>query len=267
MYPKPRPYLSPLRKRLPGERRAVTIGIGFSCSDGIVLCADRQMTGAGGFKFEQSKISGGGRDHWMILFTYAGDPDAAKVMLRKTCRQITAEMRKAKSDFKTIQAEKARAALEKIFADKHTKGLQTLIGIRFDTSECYLFKTNERKVVEGFTEYIGGGDSSALRYLCDFLFTGQVRDFTVDEASVIGSYIVSVANRYIDGCSGGPDVTSIRKSDGSVTDNSGGVFPAQKISFSYCEEQIGKGLRELLWSGGTKEIVVQASSRPDNKAS
>ncbi|MFY9907853.1 MAG: hypothetical protein WAK62_22060, partial [Terriglobales bacterium] len=151
-------------------------------------------------------------------------------------------------------------ALEKIFKNKSSKGLQTLIGIRLRRN-FYLFKTTHHKVVEGFTDWIGSGDSSALRYLCDFLLQTRL---SVQEAHVIGSYIVSVANRYVDGCSGGPDATTIY-SDGTIGENSGGPFLNSKARFISCEEQVGKGLRELLFSGGDKNLIIQSASLGSKK--
>ena len=106
------------------------------------------------------------------------------------------------------------------------------------------------KVVQGYSEYIGSGDSSAIRHLSDFL----PRDnYTVDEASVLASYLVSVANRYIDGCSGGPDICVLNM-QGQISHGTGGVFPDQEARFRHCEVEIGKELRALLLRGGkTKE--------------
>jgi hypothetical protein len=119
-------------------------------------------------KFEDSKIFRADWDQMNMIFSYAGDPDAARVMFRNICRQLWQEILKGACR-ELSQAEAARSALETIFRDRDSKGLQTLIGLKFHPFNYYLFKTSNKKVVEGFTEYIGGGDGSALRYLCDFL--------------------------------------------------------------------------------------------------
>jgi len=247
---------SPYHKRFAASK-AVTVAIGFCCEDGLVMCADRQITSVTGFKSEKRKIF---RATWWdlsILFSYAGDPDAAHVLFGKIRENFHSEFGKSRA---RSTAYKARAALEKIFTNRHAKRLETLIGIRFrEDSSFHLFRTSGHKVVEGDMEHIGCGDSSALRYVSDLLLTGMP---AVTEATILGSYVVSVANRYVDGCSGGPDITAINK-DGSIGEGTGGPFFKTKERFLSCEQQIGKALRELLLSGGTHNITI---NKPHTKA-
>lgn len=223
----------------------MTIGVGFLCSDGIVMCADRQITGEGGFKCEERKISRAFCDEYSLVFTYAGEPDASRVMYGKIQERFTAEFRKVKA--RSVR-DRARFALENIFKNRHAKGLWTLIGIKFrNPSSFHLFKTAGHKVLAGRPmEHIGGGDSSVLRYVCDVLLAGH---HTVNESAVLGAYVVSVASRYVDGCGGLPDITSICES-GTIAEGSGGPFTNTRERFSRCEEKIGKMLRDLLLSGG-----------------
>src|SRR5271157_3166927 len=245
--PEPRLHIKP--ERLSGRRKAVTIGVGFLCTDGVVICADRQLTGDAGYKFDESKLFHSIWTHRRLVFSYAGDPDAAQIMFRETNDNLDAEMAKIKSG---SHSHKAHTALQRLFNNNHAKGLQTLIGLRFEHSPCSLFKTSDKKVVEGLRECIGAGDGSAIRYVCDFLLRGNL---TVHEAEIIGSYIVSVANRFVDRCSGGPDVVAIH-SHGGISESTVGVFPMQQEVFLRCEEQMGKAFRELLFSGGTKGIIT-----------
>jgi hypothetical protein len=55
----------------------VTIGIGFKCIDGIVICADTQITVPESHTYYAPKIWDD-RDpdnRWSLVFTYAGSPD------------------------------------------------------------------------------------------------------------------------------------------------------------------------------------------------
>jgi hypothetical protein len=235
----------------------VTIALGFLCPDGIVLCSDRQMTDSGaGLKYQKSKLS------WMsglfvpgieleVVSAYAGDPEAAKIMRTEIRERLGSEI--AKSKIVGFQAPAARKALERIFNNKNAKCLQMLVGIRFSSSEMCLFKTSGKKVLDARTEYIGSGDCSALRYLADVLLPSFIT--SIYQAQVLGSYLVSVANQYVDGCGGGPDIYTINR-DGMMNDSSGGVFPDEKARFGYCETEAGRGFRELLFSGGTKALQV-----------
>jgi len=179
-------------KQLPLKRiAAMTIGVGFLCPDGIVLCSDRLHSGQG-YKFQQSKIFSIQRQDYSFIFSFAGDPDSARMMFEKTrdaMRMVTVQRDESVKDV-------VKQTLEKVFSHKQANGLQTLIGVK--TKEDYfLIKTIEKKVVEGSTEYIGCGDSSVLRYICDLLLESQL---TTAEAVVIGTYIVSVAGRYVEQC-------------------------------------------------------------------
>jgi hypothetical protein len=194
--------------------------------------------------------------HFELASGYAGDPEAANIMRTEIKERLGSEI--AKSKLQGFQAPKARKALEKIFSNKNAKHLQMLIGIRFHAGELCLFKTSGKRVVEARTEYIGSGDSSALRYLADFLLPPYIP--SIFQAHVLGSYLVSVANQYVDGCSGGPDIFTIAK-EGTKNDSSGGVFPDEKARFHYCESEAGRALRELLFSGGTKALQV-VNSQP-----
>lgn len=233
----------------------MTIALGFLCPDGIVLCSDRQMTVEGGLKYQKRKISYmtgmfPGGVSFALMSAYAGDPEAANIMGTEIREQLGEEI--AKSKLIGFQAPKARKGLEKIFSSKHAKNLQMLIGIRFHSGEACLFKTSGKKVVDARVEYIGTGDSSALRYLADCLLPSFIQ--SVSEAQVLGAYLVAVANRYVDGCSGGPDLTIAK--DGLIGDTHRGVFTNQRERFLYCEGEAGRGLRELLFSGGTKALEV-----------
>ncbi len=234
----------------------MTIGVGFLCSDGIVLCADRQITGQG-YKFQQAKIFSIQRQDYTFVFTYAGDPDAARMMFEKTrdaMRHVTIDRESAKDAIKRT--------LEKIFANKATKGLQTLIGMR-TKEEHFLIKTKEKKVVEGVAaEYIGAGDSSALRYLCDFLLDQQM---SVSEALVLGSYIVSVAGRYVEYCGEDSNHATLYAQGGLVRGSGGPWLSYNKERFVRCEEEMGKGLRALLFSGATAQIEVKPSTSRKSK--
>src|ERR1039458_9611374 len=69
--------ICPKPKRLP-VRKAVTIGVGFRCVDGIVLCADNQITWQGSHKAYECKIRQHRTDEWTLVNTFSGDPEVFK---------------------------------------------------------------------------------------------------------------------------------------------------------------------------------------------
>jgi hypothetical protein len=221
----------------------VTIGVGFRCTNGVLICSDRQITSAAGFKTETRKISRTTSWERWLLFSYAGEQDASLVMFNKVREGFMDEFTKARS---RNEVDKARAALEKIFTSRHAKLLQTLIAIRLrESGSIYLFRTSDHKVVEGQIEHIGGGDCSAVRYAADLLLNEPL---TINEAGIIGSYLVSIASRYVDGCGGEADIAAIHQ-DGFIAEGSGGPFQNTSERFSRCEREIGERFKSILLSG------------------
>ena len=248
MNPKPRNnYVLNQKKRRPVRRKAVTIGVGFRCVDGIVLCSDRQHTLASGAKYEDNKLFSSQRDDYSFIYSFAGDPDAANIMYRRV-KEAMPEIVNSKAPF----GEEAVEIIGKAFKNSHSKGLQTLIGMKIKHGDPFILKTWDSRVVEGLYECIGFGDSSVLRYLTNSLLPSHL---SVNQAIVLGNYLVSVGNRYVDQCSGGPDSMTLH-ADGNIQETKGGVFPNQKERFSHCEKEIGIALREMLFSGGLRTITT-----------
>jgi hypothetical protein len=207
------------------------------------MCSDRQITVPGYFKFDERKIFKASNTDYSFLFCYSGNPDAAQVMFNKVDQEFSRELVKADASLNRIA--KIVVALEPIFRNKNAKGLQTLIGFRFADSLCCMAKTDGDQVTMTVGDHIGCGDISVVRFFDDLLL--QECD-TIHEAEVLGSYVVSVANRYADGCSGGPDVAVIHSA--GMIGEANFAFPNQEKIFAHCETEIGKELRALLLSGG-----------------
>lgn len=75
---RPLPYQRLKPKERPLRGKAVTIGIGFLCQDGIVLCADNQITWPQSHKAYECKIYLHFTDEWWMVNTFAGDVDLVK---------------------------------------------------------------------------------------------------------------------------------------------------------------------------------------------
>jgi 20S proteasome alpha/beta subunit len=223
----------------------MTIGVGFQCGDSVVLCADRQFTSKEGrFKYQGKKLGSSQRGFLSLIYTYAGDPDRSEVIFGKLCANLE---KKIKEPGEESPRERIRDALEEIYYDPQSEGLETLLGIRWKNFDPHLYRTSGATVVSGLKEQIGYGDSSVLRYLSDFIPQGTL---TVEEAITLGAYTVFVAGRFVDQCGEEADHIILYR-DGAVV-NGSGVFDNQRARFFYCEEQAGQRLRELILSGGTK---------------
>jgi 20S proteasome alpha/beta subunit len=221
----------------------MTIGVGFVCTDGIVLCSDRELTVSDESKFEERKIFSHTLNSLTVLFSYAGYRDSAKVIFTKICDNLPTEMGQAKG---ASLKEKLRNGLEKIYTNKNVRELQTLIAVSVKHSPPFLFKTSEGKIVDGVAaEYIGTGENSATRYLSSFLIP-KFEPLDVRQAGILATYIVHVASRFTKNVGLGANLI-ILNPDGTTSELMNGiVFADQAEKFLYCEEEIGRVLRDAL---------------------
>src|SRR5690348_3921471 len=109
------------------EINSMTIGVGFRCMDGVVLCSDRQITSSAGHKYEERKILSHWTPEYRIVLSYAGFPDAARMMFRKLTDEARERLPTEKGRF---EHDKFRTILEIVFVDKQTKDLETLIAYK-----------------------------------------------------------------------------------------------------------------------------------------
>lgn len=85
--PPEKPYI-PFHKRLPIGVKAMTMVAGFGCKDGVVLCADTEMTMPGWIKFPGSKIRLYPKLKCRAAFTFAGDKRFCEMFMRKLVVRI-----------------------------------------------------------------------------------------------------------------------------------------------------------------------------------
>lgn len=202
-------------KRLKKRAKAVTIGIGFQCVDGVVLCADQQITFPQSHKYHECKIFKHSGKGWNVAFSYAGDPNLMKA--------INDKFPVAVADIKPpIDTTKLRSVIEGLllpmdmtdFAD----GFNMLCAVQA-AQQCLLLKTANRSVrgldADRFWTYVGFGDSSVLRCFGSLLAHSESGTCTVDQAYALGIYLVAQAKRYVADCGGDTD-TIILRSTGEV---------------------------------------------------
>ncbi len=187
----------------------MSIAVGLRDMTGtIVLCADRQMTKEGGLKFQGTKILWRQRgvalqkDFFNVVFAYCGHPEVAANLFEASVDAIG----QATADESACHFDDFfKHALEPVFRARDSKRIEALIGVQ-SSQECVLLRTNANQVVRASRECIGVGDSSVIRYLADV--TGHPL-LSPDDATTLGIYMVTLANRYIDGCGFGVDVVTL----------------------------------------------------------
>ena len=183
----------------------MTIGVGFRCDMGIVLCADTQITWEGKHKAYESKISYLSGIDWTMASVYAGDPH-----LMKSFRDKLRELVQLRPHGKESSAAELREIIETALCcfddlDSNPMALSLIVGIIIPSKEIRLLKT-EGKVISDVPvfDYVGCGDSSLLRYLAP-ITVDDARWPTISQALYSGTYWVLQAKQWIDGCGGDTD--------------------------------------------------------------
>jgi hypothetical protein len=203
MIPKP-PFPTPTPLRLP-RGKAVTIGIGCLCEQGILLAADTQITFPESHKYYECKIYYHGvAGEWATGFTFAGSPAVMKRFDSEFKRLMeSSDKPDLKRDIRNI-VEIIETALEFVEYSEIT----LLCGVAV-FGEVKLFRTEGRTVspVRKY-DYIGVGDSSLLRYLCPILWDRAI-EHTSKQALCLAVYSILQAKRYIEDCGGDTDVLMI----------------------------------------------------------
>lgn len=183
----------------------MTIGVGFRCEDGIVLCADNQITWPQSHKFYERKLYQHRTQEWTMVNTFAGDPELVKSFNDKfdeAIRLLPAP----------ITGKRFREAIETMLGLlPHTDDFYMLCAVAIPNTELRLFRTTGEVAREVTTfDYIGAGDSSLLRYLSSLLTECIAEEFGSEYAYQIGCYLVLKAKTFIEGCGGDTDVSIVR---------------------------------------------------------
>jgi hypothetical protein len=177
----------------------VSVGVAFLCQDGIVICADTQITWPENHKYYECKIYPHGGANWTFVATFAGNPELMKSFdgkFRESMQLMPAPYTASKiqDNVETI------LSFFDILKDDPMQ-LSLLCGIVIANSEFRLLKTEGHVVrqVHRF-DYVGVGDSSLLRYFAPLLT--QTAQYDSKQALKIGTFLVLQAKRYVDGCGG-----------------------------------------------------------------
>lgn len=180
----------------------MTIALGLWCDDGIVLCTDSQITVDGGLKFNAKKIHTLHGDSWVAVLAFAGSADLMKLVDEMLYPKL---LYSAKDHIGIKWADHVRENLTRVMKTVCTANRGRHIEVLCATSDSErgqgLWRARDTLVTDCETaECLGVGDSSVLRFLSDLFVRPGMR---LLEALVLGCYMISKANTYIDRC-GGP---------------------------------------------------------------
>jgi Proteasome subunit len=206
-----KPYIRPVPKPV-NKGKSMTIAAGFSCSDGIVLCADSQITAQDGTKYTARKIVGYSDDNGIdVLFAFSGVEVFSKMCIDRLAKRVLA------SDHRTVLDVLRDEALliHQTYAPQATAhpteyDLDVLVAVKFrlqDQDVLGLFHIEGPAVsppINGFV-CIGIGRTVARQAVGLF----YKRDLSVQEASRIAIYALQQTKKNVDACGGPSQVTML----------------------------------------------------------
>jgi 20S proteasome alpha/beta subunit len=240
--PKPRqkPYIHP-------KAKAMTIVVGFQCSDGVVIAADRLLSAEGSHKFQEEKLLPIECLNSTFYLAYSGSPVLAKEAREKLLHRLDA----IDSDFlgrKPITRQQAQECIETTLVEMAQQRFDRLslslliVAIYPNASpDLWIFSDNGFHTVFDF-EVIGVGDSSLIRYLQQLYHTSD----TVSYCERLAIFLIEKAKAHIDGCGGQTDLVTIAT-------NSKGRWEATKLSEEAITELAAKMARRE--RGILREII------------
>ena len=176
----------------------MTMSVGFLCSDGVVIGADRQVTNpSSGYTFEEQKlgvlsVNGVVRHIW----SYAGNADTAKKLARELQTKLPTQSVSKKEAELLL-----RTALKKSL--KPREHFYTLFGAYVPKGDPVLWMASGLDVLEiERCEIIGTADSPLSRYFRGLVI--NIHAVNIRQASVIAAYMIAQAKKYEGAYCGGP---------------------------------------------------------------
>ncbi len=199
-----KPYIAPRK-----GKRSVTIVAGFCCTDGVVLCADTQITVPGSMKYPESKLRMmAGSVKCAPFFAFCDDMDYQKQCIPHFGAAIqTAEQQKTS----VIAALEAKAIeLHQTYYDLYIEPTEKLnanmlISLHLDNRRKLVRVNGPRVAPVDMLECIGAGNYLA-RALAGTYWSD---DRSMRETSLICAYMLADVKKYVDGCGGDSDIIQL----------------------------------------------------------
>jgi hypothetical protein len=181
----------------------MTIGLGFVCSDGIVIGADRQVTNLSAYTFQEDKITSIAWKNGKAIWGYAGNYDTARKLRAELIKRFSG-LSVSRMDLKEYLEDILETCLGK------KERFYMLFGAQTEGEQNVLFVTNGTDALEvEKCEIIGGGDSSLSRYLRG-VYLGVPFPPQISQAVLWATYFIQQAKRY-DGeyCGGATNISTL----------------------------------------------------------
>ena len=176
----------------------MTIALGLPCREGLLICADEEVSAKGGDKYYEERISCVDLFGSALVSSYGGSSDLWKEAIEKISRKLLELQGPEEEGDVCVIPQAIYETADEVFAGMgRPSNLQMLIGVGgvFDSPELFVFDQGAMRRATGMT-CVGASESSLIRYLAENLYS---RSMTLEAAKNLGIYLISKAAQYVNG--------------------------------------------------------------------
>lgn len=247
----------------------MTIAIGFPCEDGVVLCADSQMTCRElAMKYEDAKIHTvsfmGRGNEWTVAVAYAGDEGVFKSFWGRVYDELYGH---GNTVDRQLILNTIGQALETVHAeslDVSREYIDVICGISAEGKTSMHVGRRTLFYEEQTPAYIGIGNTSLLRFLAATLPLGD--PVLSQRALLAGVYLVNRAKDFVDGC-GGQTRAALIKEHGLPEwwGGKGGLSINRLVSMAERMHNSVEGLYEVLLNPHAEINILEQAVKDTRK--
>jgi hypothetical protein len=175
----------------------MSMALGLPCRDGLVICADEQILIPGGNKSFEERISCVDLFGSVLVSSYAGPPELWKEATDKIAHQLIGLQGPEEEGDVCITPHAIYETADEVFTTMgRPANLQMLMAVGgvFNSPELFVFERGAMVRTTGFV-YLGGGESSLVRFLADHLYSSSM---ALEAAKSLGIYLIAKAAQYMD---------------------------------------------------------------------
>lgn len=207
--PSPSRRQLPIKKRVRGRERAMTIGVGFVSRSGVVLAADTQYTLQGVYKFNERKMQLSIYPSCTLASTFANLPNLANVMNDRVHARLQ-RLKKSRGEAVVALIRDEARRLSREYPEEMAYQ-QFLWAVGTSEEPARLVRFSGGVVDEPRAACIGGGDSSLVRYLMSQ--TGRIPHtfWNLTDVVQFAAFIVQQAKQFVDGVGGATDIVTVTR--------------------------------------------------------
>ena len=176
----------------------MTIALGLPCSEGLLICADEEVSARGGDKYYEERIACVDLFGSALVSSYGGSSDLWKEAVEKISRRLLELQGPEEEGDVCVTPQAIYDTADEVFAGMgRPSNLQMLMGVGgvFNTPELFVFDQGAMHRAGAIT-CVGAGESSLVRYLAENLYSPSM---TLEAAKNLGIYLISKAAQYVNG--------------------------------------------------------------------